>query len=62
MVDKFDKFVNVLALLTEREIEIIEYRFIRRRTLEEIAERFSLTIERIRQLIAKVEKLINEEL
>lgn len=59
---KFNKFLNVLALLTARDLEMIEYRYIRRRTLEEVAERFDLTIERIRQLMQRVEKLVNEEL
>jgi len=62
MNDKLNKFINVLAQLTAREQEIIEYRYIRHRTLEDIAEKFTLTQERIRQLLSKIEKLINEEL
>ena len=61
-VTKFQRFINILIRLTNRELEIVELRFIKRRQLEEIAELFNITLERVRQIISKVEEIINEEL
>ena len=59
---KFQKFINALILLTNREQEILELYYAKRRTMEELAQLFGVTTERIRQLLMKVEKIIEREL
>lgn len=63
--DKLDKFIdliqNVLEKTDSRNIDIIFKRFIKFYTLDRLAEEYSVTKERIRQIILEVEKEIADE-
>lgn len=59
---KLQKFINILALLSSRDIEIINLRYNKKKSLGKIGEMFNITKERARQILRRVEKTIKREL
>ena len=59
---KLQKFIDVLALLSNRDIEILNLRYNKLKSLDSIGKMFNITKERARQILRRVEKTIKREL
>jgi DNA-directed RNA polymerase sigma subunit (sigma70/sigma32) len=56
------KFIEIISTLSDREISILIYRFVMKKTIYEVGDIFSITGERVRQLEARAVLKITEGL